>query len=148
MKVILKSEVENLGRAGEIRQVARGFARNYLIPRGLAMEATPSAMAWFEKGKERREKAGAKALAEAKATCQRLASVALSFSRRVGENGKLFGSVGKSDVVKSLKASGYTIDKSAVLLENPIKDVGEHEVEVRLASDASAKIKVSVVPRG
>lgn len=147
MKVILKSDIEKIGHAGDVKNVARGFARNYLIARGLAAEATPSAIKWFEQGKERREKARAKSLEEAKGVCEKLASVALTYDRKVGDGGKLFGSVGKTDIVKSLKAAGYSIDKSAVLLDSAIKEIGDSEVEIRLAPDVSAKIKVTVVTR-
>ncbi|MFH1725106.1 MAG: 50S ribosomal protein L9 [Elusimicrobiota bacterium] len=147
MKVILRSDVTDLGLSGDVKDVARGFARNHLIPRGLAMEATASAIRWFEKGKERREKVREKAIAEAKAACEKLADVKLAFTRKVGQNGKLFGSVGKSDIVKSLKASGFSMDKNAVVMESTIKEIGDSEVEIRFAPDASAKVKVSVVPR-
>ncbi len=147
MKVILRKDVEKLGHTGQVKEVARGYARNFLVPRGLAMEATPEAVTWFEKGNERRAKLREKAVAAAKAEVVKLAEVKLSFARPVGENGKLFGSVGKSDIVKSLKASGYTVEKEAIVMAAAIKDVGESEVEVRLAPGASAKVKVSVVAR-
>ena len=147
MKVILRKDVEKLGATGQVKEVARGYARNFLVPRGLAMEATPEAITWFEKGNERRAKLREKALATAQAEVVKLAEVKLSFARPVGENGKLFGSVGKSDIVKSLKASGYAVEKEAVVMAAAIKDVGESEVEVRLAPGASAKVKVSVVAR-
>ena len=147
MKVILKTDVESVGRAGDVKDVARGFARNYLLARNLAMEATPSAIRWYEQGAERRKKMGDKRLAEAKVLCGKVSAVNLSFSRQVGEGDKLFGSVGKSDIQKSLKASGYDIDKDAIQLPAPIKDVGDFDVELRLAPDAVAKIKVSVVAR-
>ncbi|MFC1679056.1 50S ribosomal protein L9 [Elusimicrobiota bacterium] len=147
MKVILKTDVEKLGRAGDVRDVALGFARNHLIPRGLVTEATPAALRWFEKGKERRERAREKDLDKAKSLAEKLADVSLSFTRRVGDNGKLFGSVGRTDIAKSLKASGYEVDKSAVILESTIKEIGDCEVEIRLAAEAVAKIKVSVAIR-
>jgi large subunit ribosomal protein L9 len=147
MKVILKTDVETLGRAGDVKDVARGYARNYLIARGLAMEATPAAIHWFAKGEERRKKIREKALAAATGVCERLSSIKLSFSRKVGENGKLFGSVGKSDILKSLKASGHEIDRDAVCLAAPLKEVGDFDVELRLAPGASVKIKISVVAR-
>jgi large subunit ribosomal protein L9 len=147
MKVILKTDVDSLGRAGDVKDVARGFARNYLFARDLAIEATPSAIAWYEKGAERRKKTREKRLVEAKGVCEKVSAVKLSFSRQVGEGDKLFGSVGKSDIQKSLKASGYEIEKDAILLPAPIKEVGDFDVELRLAPDAAAKIKVSVVAR-
>jgi large subunit ribosomal protein L9 len=145
MKVILKSDVEKLGNVGDIKNVALGFARNYLIARGLATEATPAAIAWFEKGKERREKARAKILDTAKETIKKLAEVTLKFDRKVGDGGKLFGSVGKSDIVKGLKKSGYDVEKTSVIMDAALKELGEFDVEIRLATDVSAKIKVSVI---
>jgi large subunit ribosomal protein L9 len=147
MKVILRKEVEHLGQAGQIKEVKPGYARNYLFARGLAMEATPEAVAWFEKGKERRKAIQEKAETQAQALCQKLGGVSLSFARPVGEQGKLFGSVGKSDIIKSLKASGYAVEKEAIRLEAAIKEPGDYTVDVRLTQTAIAKIKVSVVPR-
>ena len=148
MKVILKSDVDKLGHAGDVKQVADGYARNFLIPRKLALEATPAALKWSEKGAERRAKRQEKLLSVAQDTAGKLSSVHLSFTRPVGEQGKLFGSVGKSDIAESLKASGFTIDKKTIQLSAAIKEVGDHEIEVKLAHDIAAKIKVSVVARG
>lgn len=147
MKVILKTDVDKLGAAGEVRTVTDGFARNYLIPRGLVLKATPAVTRWFEKGKERREKMREQSGQEVRDLASRLTGVTLSFTRPVGDNGKLFGSVGKSDVVKSLKASGFAIDKNSVALDSAIKEVGDFEVEIRLHADAVAKIKVSILAR-
>lgn len=147
MKVILRKDVEKLGNAGQVKDVKLGYARNMLIPRGLALEATPAVVAWFEKGEKRRAELRGKAVAKAQEAAAKLAEVTLSFSRPVGENGKLFGSVGKTDIAKSLKASGHAVDKDSVVLPAAIKEAGESEVEVRLATGVSAKIKVSVVAR-
>ena len=147
MKVILRSDVDNLGRAGDIKQVAPGYARNFLIPRGMALEATPEVVKSYEKGAEKRQKLREKQQTAAQESATKLAGVQLSFTRPVGDQGKLFGSVGKSDIAESLKASGFTIDKKGILLPAAIKDVGEHEVELKLAPEVSAKIKVSVVAR-
>lgn len=147
MKVILRKDVDNLGHAGQVKEVKPGYARNMLIPRGLALEATDSTIAWFEKGEKRRAVLREKALGEARAKAEKLSDVKLSFSRPVGENGKLFGSVGKADIVKSLKAAGHEVVKEAVILPAAIKEAGDSEVEVRLAIGVSAKVKVSVVAR-
>lgn len=147
MKIILKKDVEKLGREGDVKNVARGYARNFLIPRGLAIEASPAAVAWFAANEERRQKRREKDLAEAKSMSEKLADVKLSFSRQVADGGKLYGSVGKSDIAKSLKASGYSVEKGAIQLDAALKEIGDYEVEVRLAPDASAKLKVSIVPR-
>ena len=147
MKVILKSDIEKLGRAGDVKDVRRGFARNFLFPRGMAEAATPSAIRWFEKGKEKRESAREKTLSDAKSVAKKLSSVKLSFSRSVSEGGTLFGSVGKSDIVKSLKTSGFNVGKNSIVLEAAFKEIGEFDVEVRLAPDAVTKIKVAIAPR-
>ncbi|HAH06248.1 MAG TPA: 50S ribosomal protein L9 [Elusimicrobia bacterium] len=147
MKVILRKDVEHLGQAGQVKEVKPGFARNYLFVRGLALEATPSLIAWHEKGKERRKVLQEKAEAKAQEAAKKIAGVSLSFSRPVGEQGKLFGSVGKSDIVKSLKASGFSVVKESIRLESAIKEPGDYEVEIRLTPTSSVKVKVTVVPR-
>jgi len=147
MKVILRKDVDNLGHAGQVKEVKLGFARNMLIPRGLALEATPAVVAWFEKGEKRRAVIREKTVAKAQEAAAKLAEVTLSFARPVGENGKLFGSVGKADIAKSLKASGHAVDKDSVILPAAIKEAGDSEVVVRFATGVSAKVKVSVVAR-
>jgi large subunit ribosomal protein L9 len=147
MKVILRSAVPQLGRPGDIKEVSAGFGRNYLLPRGLAAEATPAALKFWEKGKEKRAKVAAQESQAAKDLAGKLAGVTLSFSRQAAEDGKLFGSVGKSDLLKSLKSVGFTLEKGAVALESSIKTLGEHEVELKLAPEVSAKIKVQVSAR-
>ena len=147
MKVILRSDVSKLGRAGDVKEVADGFGRNFLIPRKLALVATPAVMKQWERGKDKRAKLLAVKVTEAKELAGKVNGVSLSFSRPAGAEGKLFGSVGKSDVLKSLKSCGFTVDKDAVVLEQPIKQVGDHEIEIRLMPEATAKIKVTVVAR-
>ena len=147
MKVILRADVAKLGRAGDIKEVANGFGRNFLLPRKLAMAATPAALKQWERGKDARAKINAEKNSALKDLAGKVNGVSLSFSRPAGAEGKLFGSVGKSDILKSLKSVGYTVDKDFLALEQPIKQVGEHEVEVRFMADVSAKIKVTVVAR-
>ncbi|MBI3551871.1 MAG: 50S ribosomal protein L9 [Elusimicrobia bacterium] len=147
MKVILRSDVDKLGRAGEVKDVKNGFGRNYLLPNRLALPATPASIKSWEKAREKRAKLVEGRVSQSKELASKLAGVSLSFSRPAGAEGKLFGSVGKSDIVKSLKSCGYTVDKSAVALDASIKQVGDHEVELRLMPDVSAKIKVTVTAR-
>lgn len=147
MKVILRSDVEKLGRAGDVKDVKTGFGRNFLLPRKLAEVATPAVLKQWERGKEKRAKLLEGKQGELKGLAAKINGVSLSFSRPVASEGKLFGSVGKSDIVKSLKSCGYTIEKDALVLDQPIKQVGDHEVEVRLMPEVSAKIKVIVVAR-
>jgi large subunit ribosomal protein L9 len=147
MKVILRSDVDNLGRAGDVKEVKDGYGRNFLLPRKLATIATGAAMKQWEKGKEKRSKLLAAKQTELKGLAGKIDGVSLSFSRPAGAEGKLFGSVGKSDILKSLKTIGYEVDKEALVLDQSIKQVGDHEVEVRLMPEVSAKIKVTVVAR-
>lgn len=147
MKVILKSTVDHLGRAGDVKDVADGYARNFLLPRKLAEAATPSALKYWEKGKEKRALVVAGEIKVAKELADKLAGVNLTFAMPASEEGKLFGSVGKTDVLKSLKAAGYDVPKNSVRLENALKTTGEHEVELRLAPEVAAKVKVTVSAR-
>lgn len=147
MKVILRSDIDNLGRAGDVKDVADGFGRNYLLPKRLAMPATAAALKSWEKAKDKRSELALGKVAQKKELASKLSGISLSFSRPAGEGGKLFGSVGKSDIVKSLKSCGYTVDKAVVALESSIKQTGDHEVELRLMPDVAAKIKVTVVAR-
>ncbi len=147
MKVILKTAVDNLGRAGDVKDVADGYARNFLLPRKLAETATPSALKYWEKGKEKRAQAIAAEVKAAQEIAGKLAGVSLSFSMPASEEGKLFGSVGKTDVLKSLKAAGFEVPKNSVRLETALKTVGEHDVDLRLAPEVSAKVKVVVSAR-
>ena len=147
MKVILKNTVDHLGRAGDVKDVADGYARNYLLPRKLAEAATPAALKYWEKGKEKRASVVAAEVEVAKTLAGKLAGVNLTFSMPASEEGKLFGSVGKTDVLKSLKAAGYDVPKNSVRLETALKTTGEHEVELRLAPEVAAKVKVTVSAR-
>jgi large subunit ribosomal protein L9 len=147
MKVILKSTVDHLGRAGDVKDVADGYARNFLLPRKLAEAATPAALKYWEKGKEKRAAVVAAEVEVAKALAGKLAGVNLTFSMPASEEGKLFGSVGKTDVLKSLKVAGYDVPKNSVRLETALKTTGEHEVELRLAPEVAAKVKVTVSAR-
>jgi large subunit ribosomal protein L9 len=147
MKVILKSTVDHLGRAGEVKEVAAGYARNFLLPRKLAEPATPAALKYWEKGKEKRAAIVSAEVKVAKELSEKLAGVNLTFSMPASEEGKLFGSVGKTDVLKSLKAAGYDVPKNSIRLETALKTTGEHEVELRLAPEVAAKVKVTVSAR-
>jgi len=147
MKVILKSNVDHLGRAGEVKEVAIGYARNFLLPRKLAEPATASALKYWEKGKEKRAAVVSAEVKSAKELAEKLSGVNLTFSMPASEEGKLFGSVGKTDVLKSLKAAGYDVPKNSVRLETALKTTGEHEVELRLQPEVSAKVKVTVSAR-
>ena len=147
MKIILRRNVENLGHAGEVREVSDGYGRNFLLPRRLAVQATPAALKERETCKDKLAKALAEADTSAKAVAEKLSTVKLSFTMPASPEGKLFGSVGKADVLKSLKASGFDVERSVVRLEAPLKTVGEHALELRLEPEVCAKITVAVVAR-
>ena len=147
MKVILKDTVENLGRAGDIKEVKDGFGRNFLLPRRMAVAATPEAVKQWEKGKAKRAKIVEAEIKKAKTLAEKLGGVTLSFTMPASAEGKLFGSVGKTDVLASLKASGFEIQKNAVRLDAAIKTTGEHEIELKLQPEVVTKIKVTVVAR-
>jgi large subunit ribosomal protein L9 len=147
MKIILRRAVENLGHAGEIKEVADGYGRNFLLPRSLAVRATPAALREWEKCKDKRAQVRATVVTVAQALAEKLSSVKLSFTMPANPEGKLFGSVGKTDILKSLKASGFDVARSAVRLEAPLKTVGEHALELRLEPEVCAKITVAVVAR-
>lgn len=147
MKIILNQDVDKVGQSGEIREVKPGFARNYLLPRGLAVLATPGALKELERTRSVREARKAKEIESSKELAAKIDKMTLSFSRPVGEGGKLFGSVGKADIAKSLAASGFAVDKTHVDLAAPFKDVGEYDVTLKLRPGVEAKVKVSIVAR-
>jgi large subunit ribosomal protein L9 len=148
MELILRGDVENLGRRGEIVKVAEGFARNYLLPRGLGMPVTAANKAMVEKEKKAHELRLAKEKAEFEAIAQRVAGLRFVAPRKVGENDTLYGSVTSGDIAEFLKTKGLEIDKRKVLLEEPIKTLGEHEVRIKLHPEVQASLKLLVTKEG
>ena len=144
MQIILQEDVEKLGNRGEVVEVAEGYARNFLLPRKLALEASAGNMKRLEKmraafaKKEATEKGDAQKLAEL------LAGVSLELARKSGENDQLFGSVTNADISEALATQGFTIDKRKVQLAEPIKSVGEHQVPIKLHRDVLASVAVTV----
>ena len=147
MKVIISKNVPTLGKAGDVKNVRDGYARNYLIPRGLAQEATEGALKNWKLGADRRSQRVAKETETAQLVATKVSGVVLSFIREVGETSQMFGSVGKTDIWKSLKASGHEIDKDAVVLDTPIKAVGDTDVTLHMAHGVTAAIKVRIAPK-
>ncbi|HUT85840.1 MAG TPA: 50S ribosomal protein L9 [Elusimicrobiales bacterium] len=153
MKVILKKNIESLGLMGDIKTVRDGYARNYLLPKGLVELATEGALKNWKLGEERRKKRFAKELEKAKQSAEKMNEVTLSFTRKVtkteDEEDKIFGSVSKTDILKSLKASGFEITKDNINLEHPIKTIGETKVTVFLETTRQAKalVTVKIVPK-
>jgi len=144
MKVILREDVENLGKGGEVVDVKPGYGRNYLLPRGLAVTANPKNVREVEHQKQIANAKAAKQKASAEAVAKRLADTPVVLKRKVGEQDKLYGSVTALDVVEALAARGLQIDRRSIDLAEPIKTVGEFEVPVKLHREVVGKAKVKV----
>ena len=145
MEVVLKEDIENLGHMGDVVKVKDGYARNYLLPRGLVVRADKKSLKALEHEQrmiaQRRERLNK----EAQGMSAQLAKVSLEFAVKVGEEGRLFGSVTNMDIEKALKEQGVDVDRRRILLEAPIKSVGEYEVPIRLRPEVTPSIKVKVV---
>jgi large subunit ribosomal protein L9 len=148
MELILRQDVDKLGRRGEVVKVAEGFARNYLLPRGLGMPVSAANKAMVEKEKKAHEARLANEKAECEALAARIGGLRFVAPRKVGESDVLYGSVTAGDVAEFLKAKGIEIDKRKVLLEEPIKTLGEHEVRVKLHAEVQASLKLLVTKEG
>ncbi len=148
MQIILQEDVEKLGTRGEVVDVAPGYARNYLLPRKLALAATPGNMKRLEKMRQAFAKREAVERGDAEALAGMLANITLTLSRKAGENEQLFGSVTSADVAEALAAQGYTVDKRKVQLADPIKLVGEFQVRIKLHRDVVATVKLIVQREG
>ncbi len=147
MKIILKEDVDNVGRAGELVDVKPGYARNFLVPRGLAMVYNSANQAMYEREKKRIAQKQEKEKTAAQAMAAQLESVSVTISAAVGEEDRMFGSVTSQDIVDSLKAQGIEIDKRRILLNEPIKSLGLFDVDVKLHTEVIGKIKVWVVKK-
>jgi large subunit ribosomal protein L9 len=145
MEVILRQAVENLGKPGDVVKVSNGYARNFLLPRGVAYEATPGNLKKIAQEKERLEAAENERRAAAQALAEKLEQVSLTFSARVGEEGKLFGSVTGADIAHQLEAQGFSIEKRQIDLHEPIKTLGVFRVPIRLHADVKPEVKVWVI---
>jgi large subunit ribosomal protein L9 len=145
MEVILRETVDNVGQAGEIVKVKNGYARNFLIPRGLAYQATTSNKRRVESEAVRRAQAQQAQQADAEVLAQRLTDLSIEFTVKAGEGDKLFGSITSADIAEKLADRGYTIDKRTIELEEPIKMIGIYTVPVRLHTEVKAGLRVWVV---
>lgn len=145
MEVILRQAVENLGKPGDVVKVSNGYARNFLLPRGIAFEATPGNLKRIAQEKERLEAAENERRSAAQALAEKLEQVSLTFSARVGEEGKLFGSVTGADIAHQLEAQGFHIEKRQIDLHEPLRTLGVFRVPVRLHADVKPEIKVWVI---
>jgi large subunit ribosomal protein L9 len=145
VKVVLREDVDHLGRKGDLLDVAEGYARNFLVPRGLAMRATKGVVAQAEAMRRNRQARDARDRATAEELAGRLAASTIRVGARAGEGGKLFGSVTNGDLADALVAqTGIEVDRRAIELDEPIKELGPREVPVRLHPDVSAALRVEV----
>ncbi len=147
INVVLTEDLANLGKTGELVRVRPGYARNFLIPRGLAIGATAENVARIEHEKTVAGIRSAKAKAEAEGLAGKLNAVKLTIERPVGEGDRLYGSVTTRDIEEALAANGYAVDRRRIAVE-PIKALGTHHVTVRLGTSISASVEVSVVKKG
>ena len=145
MEIILRQGVENLGKPGDVVKVKAGYARNYLLPRGLAYEATPGNLKRIQQERDRLEAAENERRGSAQGLAEKLEQVSLTFSARVGEEGKLFGSVTAADLAAQLEAQGFHIEKRQIDLHEPIKALGVYRVPVRLHADVKPEVRVWVI---
>lgn len=145
VKVVLRDDVENLGRSGELVTVKPGYARNYLLPRGLAAIATHGNVKQIEHEKEMAIKRAAKMRVTAQERAAELSKASVEIAAQAGESGKLFGSVGAKDIAEAFAAQGVEVDRKKIQLAEPIKELGEYEVPIKLGYEVSATVKVKVV---
>lgn len=145
MQVILREEIEKLGKIGDLVKVKDGFGRNYLIPMKKAIEATPKNVKAMDHAKKMVADRLRKLKKEAAADAENIKSLSLTIKAKVGEEGKLFGSVTSMDIAEAAAAKGVKIDKRKIVLEEPIKRTGDFTIPVKLHSDVTADLKVSVI---
>jgi len=148
MEVILRDHVEKLGKRGEIVKVADGFARNYLLPRKLALPATDGNRKHVERERKIMETRESEEKGQAEAMASRLGLVEISIPRRVGETDQLYGSVTAVDIADHLKSKGFEIDRRKLILPEPIKTIGDHNVPLKLHRDVTVPLVVKVVKEG
>ena len=148
MEVILREHVDNLGRRGEVVKVADGYARNYLLPRKLALLVTEGNKKQIERERAKFDAKEAEEQKVAGAISERLGSVEIEISRKVGETEALYGSVTTSDIAEVLTAKGFDVDRRKIQLQEPIKKLGEYDIPIRLHRDVTTKIKVRVIAEG
>ena len=147
MKVILRSDITNVGRQGDVREVAPGFARNYLIPRSLAMEATSQNLKLWEREKVKLEKERDKIIIAAKELADKMEKLTVTITVKVGDAGRLFGSVSNAMIANFIKENGLEVERHSILLPEPIKELGVYTVDVRIHPEVIAKVKVCIVEK-
>jgi large subunit ribosomal protein L9 len=144
MRIILQEDIEKLGTRGQVVEVASGYARNYLLPRKLGIPASDANLKQLEKIRASLAKRTANERELAQKLAEMLTSVSVTLARKAGEHDQLFGSVTAADIAEALEAQGYQVDKRRIVLDDPIKLVGEYQVHVKLHSDVATTVKVIV----
>src|SRR3954463_16070951 len=144
MKVILTKDMDNLGKAGALVEVKPGYGRNYLLPRQFAVPATAKNIRQVDHEKAGILSRAAKQRSSMDAMAKRLSAIELKFARKVGEQDKLFGSVTSKDIHDQLSQNGYEVDRKQIHLPEPLKTLGQHEVDVKLHADVTARLKVTI----
>lgn len=145
MKVILRTDIPKLGKQGDIKNLSEGYVRNFLTPRNLVWEATPGNLKLWEKEKVKLEKQKEEVLKKARELADKIEKTSITITVKVGEAGKLFGSVTSSDVAKVLKDNGFDIDKQHIVLAEPFKEIGVYAIDVKIHPEVIARPKVWVV---
>jgi large subunit ribosomal protein L9 len=145
MEVILKEDVINLGHRGDVVKVADGYGRNYLLPRKLALQATLANKAVIETMKTAAARRSASEKVQAEELATKLEPLVLSFTRKSGESGQLFGSVTSADIAADLAAQGFEVDRRKIALNEPLKSLGDHTVAIKLHREVTAHVKVKVL---
>ncbi len=148
MEVILREDIPRLGKAGDVLKVSSGYARNFLLPRKKAIEATESALKALAQEKVRQEKRLKKDREDAIKAKEKLDSLTLTIPQKVGDQDKLFGAVTSEDIVEALKREGFSVDRKKVLLDEPIKSLGIFTVPVKFLPDVEATIRVHITKEG
>jgi len=148
VELMLREDVEKLGHRGEVIKVAEGYGRNYLLPRGLAVPVTEANKALIARERKTHDARVAKEKAESEAIAERIAGLRFVAPRKVGEHDVLYGSVTSGDVAEFLKNKGVEIDKRKVLLDEPVKKLGEHDVRIKLHPEVTATLKLLVSKEG
>ena len=146
MRIILRQDVDDLGQEGDIVDVAKGYARNYLIPKGIGILASSESIRAFEMQRKKIEVRRLKAKEEAEKLKEAMKEILITFAQKAGEEGKLYGSVTGMDIAVELEKQGIVIDRHKIVLEKPIKTLGEFEVPVKIYPRVTGRVKVSVVP--
>lgn len=148
MKIILKENIENLGKRGDIIDVAAGYGRNYLLPKNIALRVTPSNLKMIKMEQKALRKKLEKEMSSYNEIIDRLNQTTLTFKRKIGEKESLFGSVSVADIKEALDAAGFEIEKRKILLSEPIKTLGQHIISVKVFHDDRAELKIAVVEEG